>query len=293
VETSPSPKTVKEGPDTSVPNIPTGTLQIQALQQTERKHMTQIRLLLPALLLAAAAAVQAQAPAPSLTGKWHVHSTVSGNEFNSICTIAQTDKALAGTCVSDRGEVKIAGSVDGNKATWKYDSEYNGTPITLVYTGAFDDKGKLAGTVDVQPFGVTGDFDVSPADAAATAAPATAAAPPAATAPATAAVAAPASLAGKWHNHTTVNGTDYDSDCVFTQTDKAIAGTCKSDQGEVKIAGTYDAGKATWKGDSEYQGTPINLTYTGAFDASGKLVGTVDVEPFAVTGDFELKPTAN
>jgi hypothetical protein len=106
-------------------------------------------------------------------------------------------------------------------------------------------------------------------------------------------VAAPTSLAGKWHNHTTVSGTDYDSDCVITQTDKAIAGTCKSDNGEVKITGTYDGGKVTYKFDSDYQGTPINLTYTGAFDDKGKVVGIVDVQPFAVTGDFEMKPAQN
>jgi len=251
------------------------------------------RLVLPALLLFVSAAASAQTPAPSLSGKWKVHSIVSGNEYNSTCTITQTGNAFAGTCVSEQGETKMAGSVDGSKATWKVDTDYQGTPITLTYTGAFDAKGKLTGSLEVQPFGVTGDFDVSAADAAAALA-TTAAAMPAAgtTAPASAApaVAAPASLAGKWHNHTSVQGTDYDSDCVITQTDKAIAGSCKSDNGEIKIAGTYDSGKVTIKGDSEYQGTPINLTYTGAFDASGKLVGTVDVQPFAVSGDFELKP---
>jgi hypothetical protein len=242
------------------------------------------------VLFAGVASAQAQAPAPSLTGKWKIHIAIGGNEQDQKCSFTQTDKTLAGTCDSDHGEVKVAGSVDGNKATWKFDSEYNGTPITLVYTGAFDDKGKLAGSVEVQPFNVTGDFAVSPADSAA--APAAAAAP-APTAPAAPAVAAPTALTGKWHNHTTVNGTDYDSDCVIAQTDKAIAGTCKSDNGEIKIAGTYDSGKVTYKGDSEYQGTPINLTYTGAFDATGKLVGTVDVAPFNVSGDFEMKPTQN
>ncbi len=246
------------------------------------------------LLASGAATAQGQAPAattaPSLTGKWKVHSNVSGNDHNATCTITQTDKALAGTCVADQGETKLVGTVDGSKASWKIETEYNGTPITLVYTGTFDSTGKLTGSLEVQPFGVTGDFDVSAADAAA---PATATAPAASAAPASAPVAAPASIAGKWHNHTTVQGTDYDSDCAFTQTDKAIAGTCKSDNGEIKIAGTYDAGKVTIKGDSEYQGTPINLTYTGAFDATGKLVGTVDVAPFNVSGDFELKAIAN
>ena len=152
--------------------------------------MTQNRLRILALsviaLLAFAgvASAQAQAPAPSLTGKWKVHFNVSGNEYTSTCTMTQTDKVLAGTCVSEQGETKLAGSVEGSKTTWKIDTEYNGTPITLVYTGAFDDKGKLTGSLEAQPFGVTGDFDVSAADAAG--APATAAAPAPAAAPATA-----------------------------------------------------------------------------------------------------------
>jgi hypothetical protein len=268
--------------------------------------------LLPALFFIAFAAIaqaQAQAPAPSLTGKWKIHIVVAGNEQDQKCSFTQTDKALAGTCDSDLGPAKVTGSVDGNKATWKFDSEYQGTPITLTYTGAFDDKGKLSGSVDVAPFNVTGDFDLSPADAAA----ATSAAAPngAATAPSTGApggvpstVAAPsasaaitasgptASIAGSWHVHSIVSGSEYDSNCVIAQTDKVIAGTCKSDNGEVKIAGTVDGPKATWKFDSEYQGTPINLTYTGAFDDKGKFSGTVDVQPFNVSGDFLMTPVA-
>jgi len=251
------------------------------------------------LIVAAAIPAQAQASAPSpaappsLTGKWKVHIDVAGNEQNQQCSFTQTDKALAGTCATDQGEVKVTGSVEGNKATWKFDSEYNGTPITLTYTGAFDDKGKLTGTVDVAPFNVSGDFDVSPADAA-TATGVAANAPPTVATPSTSAAATSAgptsSLAGNWHVHVTVNGTDYESDCVFTQTDKAIGGTCKTDNGDAKVAGAVDGNKATWKYDSDYQGTPINLTYTGVRDDAGIVSGTVDVAPFNVTGDFKMTP---
>jgi hypothetical protein len=278
-----------------------------------RKHFLPALFLLSLILLVAAAAVPAAAQTPvkapvaalSLTGKWKVHIAVGGNEQDQQCSFTQTDKTLEGTCDSDHGEVKITGSVDGIKATWKFDSEYQGTPITLTYTGVFDDKGKLTGSVDVAPFNVTGDFEVSAADAAAAAAPATAAgAAPGAAGNAPVTVAAPSasaastaggpatSLTGSWHVHSIVSGSDYESDCVITQTDKVIAGTCKSDNGEVKIAGSVDGTKATWKFDSEYQGTPINLTYAGAFDDKGKFTGTVDVQPFAVSGDFMMTPAA-
>ncbi len=59
-------------------------------------------------------------------------------------------------------DVQITGSIDGTKLTWKYDSDYNGTPLTLTYTATLDDSGKIAGSVEVQPFGVTGDFTASP-----------------------------------------------------------------------------------------------------------------------------------
>jgi len=258
-------------------------------------------LLLPELLILSigiSASAQTPAPAPSLIGNWKVHIVVAGNEQDQKCSFTQTDKAIAGTCDSDHGPVKVTGSVDGNKATWKFDSEYQGTPITLTYTGAFDDKGKLSGSIDVQPFNVSGDFDVSPADAAAQVTATTAATNAPVTVAASSASAAstaggPAtSLTGSWHVHTTVQGTDYESDCVLTQTDKALAGTCKSDMGESKLAGSVDGTKATWKYDSEYQGTPITLTYTGAFGDKGKFGGTVDVQPFAVTGDFLMTPTA-
>jgi hypothetical protein len=34
--------------------------------------------------------------------------------------------------------------------------------LTLVYTATLDDSGKIAGIVEVQPFGVTGDFTATP-----------------------------------------------------------------------------------------------------------------------------------
>jgi hypothetical protein len=49
--------------------------------------------------------------------------------------------------------------VDGAKVTWSFESEYNGTPLTIKYTAALDATvGKIAGTVSVDPFGVEGDF---------------------------------------------------------------------------------------------------------------------------------------
>lgn len=105
----------------------------------------------------------------NMTGQWTIHNSIAGNESDQECKFVQTEAKLTGTCTGTEKEVQIAGSIDGNKVTWKYDSEYNGSPIALTYTGTLDDSGKIAGNVEVDPFSVTGDFTATPSkDAAAT-----------------------------------------------------------------------------------------------------------------------------
>lgn len=111
--------------------------------------------------LAVASAVAADNP--SVSGKWQVHSSVSGTDFDQVCTFTQKDDALAGSCVSDQGTVAISGSVKGNKVAWSYKSEYNGTPLTVQYEGAVDATAKMKGSVNVPEFGAGGDFTATQA----------------------------------------------------------------------------------------------------------------------------------
>ncbi len=105
------------------------------------------------------------APA-SLTGDWSVHNNIAGNESDQPCKLVQTDNKISGTCkTADGGEAQVSGSIDGNKATWKFDMDYNGTALTLTYTATLDDSGRVAGGVEVQPFGVSGDFTATPLSA--------------------------------------------------------------------------------------------------------------------------------
>jgi hypothetical protein len=92
-----------------------------------------------------------------LTGAWQVHTSVSGNESDAVCTFAQKDNNLTGTCATDQGASKLIGKVDGTKVSWSYDSEYNGSPLTVTYSGTLA-SGKITGDVDVEPFAVDGDF---------------------------------------------------------------------------------------------------------------------------------------
>jgi opacity protein-like surface antigen len=117
-----------------------------------------------ALLLAGSAFAAA---APNLTGEWNIHNNIAGNESDQSCKFVLADNKLTGTCKSPEDkDISIAGTIDGNKLTWQYESEYNGTPLTLTYTATLDDSGKIAGSVEVQPFGVTGDFTATPKSAA-------------------------------------------------------------------------------------------------------------------------------
>jgi hypothetical protein len=100
----------------------------------------------------------------SIGGKWNIHSNIAGNESDSVCTLTQKDTDLTGTCKTDQGESQASGKVDGNKISWSYKSDYNGSPLTVKYSGTFDSAAnKITGSVTVEEFGVDGDFTATSA----------------------------------------------------------------------------------------------------------------------------------
>ncbi len=118
-----------------------------------------MRTLLVSILMASASVLAVRADNVSLSGKWEVHSNVAGNESDVECTFIQKDNDLGGNCATDHGDRPLTGKVDGTKITWSYDSEYEGTPLTVKYSGTIDSAAaKLSGAVSVEQFGVDGDF---------------------------------------------------------------------------------------------------------------------------------------
>jgi hypothetical protein len=107
------------------------------------------------------AASSAFAASPNLIGKWTIHSSIVGNESDMTCNFIRTDAKLTGSCKGDK-DIPITGSVDGNKVIWKYDTDHDGTPLTLTYTATLSDSETFSGNVDIQPYGVTGDFTATP-----------------------------------------------------------------------------------------------------------------------------------
>lgn len=114
------------------------------------------RVVLPLVLSLAAIAFAADQP--SVSGKWQVHTTIAGTEHDITCTFTQKETDLSGSCDREEGgKVDVTGKVDGDKVTWSYKSEYNGTPLTVNHTGTLKDD-KMTGTVDVPEFSASGDF---------------------------------------------------------------------------------------------------------------------------------------
>lgn len=107
-------------------------------------------------LLTASTLLEAQTTA-SVTGKWKVH-TVMVQESDSTCTITQKDTELTGTCEGDNGKNDITGKVEGNKVTWSFKTDYNGSPLTVSYEGKLDSDAKMAGVTHVAEMGLDGDF---------------------------------------------------------------------------------------------------------------------------------------
>jgi len=108
------------------------------------------------LLLSSLASAQAPDKLP-FDGKWKVHSEIAGSVNDQNCTFIQKDTQLTGKCVTEQGEVQIGGIVEGKKVSWSYNSDYNGTPLTVKYTGTLD-SGSISGDTNVDPFGVSGIF---------------------------------------------------------------------------------------------------------------------------------------
>ena len=95
---------------------------------------------------------------PSIAGKWDLTTSVAGNDGSATCSFTIKDTTLSGTCTGEDGDHPLTGKIDGSKVTWEYKMDYNGQPLTIVYSGTLAADNDFSGTIEVQPMGVTGDF---------------------------------------------------------------------------------------------------------------------------------------
>ncbi len=115
------------------------------------------------VILMTAVVLAPAAEQTSLTGKWQLHLSIAGNESDATCDLTQSGNELSGACRAETGTAKLAGKVEANKVTWSYKIDYNGSPLTLQYSGTLGAESKINGSVTVEEFGVAGEFTAAPA----------------------------------------------------------------------------------------------------------------------------------
>jgi hypothetical protein len=118
------------------------------------------------LTLAFLAALHTVAPVDSINGSWHLKGDVAGNALDTVCELKQSGTSLTGACTNDKGEVQpITGQIADGKITFKHGGDYQGTELTITYSGKLETPTQLKGTIDVAPFSVAGTFTAEPSPA--------------------------------------------------------------------------------------------------------------------------------
>jgi hypothetical protein len=118
-------------------------------------------LMTSAVLVAATSLPTEMMAAVPTTGTWTVTGNVQGTPVNLSCALTTAaDMTVSGSCVGDDTKTHVVtGKVKDQTLTWSFNSEYDGSPITVTLTGVVDDTGaKMAGTISVDPMNADGDF---------------------------------------------------------------------------------------------------------------------------------------
>jgi hypothetical protein len=101
--------------------------------------------------------------ADTVSGTWQIHQNISGNESDLACTFTPTGDDLAGTCVAGDRTMKFTGKVSEKKVNFTVQTEYNGSPLSMAYSGTLTSSTKMTGTVIVEPYKVEGEFTATSA----------------------------------------------------------------------------------------------------------------------------------
>jgi len=95
-------------------------------------------------------------------GTWKVNGDVQGVGVVMTCVLTEADHKLSGTCTGagdDPTARPVIGQITDKGAAWSFDSQYQGTPITLTMTGEIATGGtKMNGSIAVAPFDAYGTF---------------------------------------------------------------------------------------------------------------------------------------
>jgi hypothetical protein len=118
------------------------------------------------LMLSLVSALGAAPATDSIPGKWAITGDVAGNSVKTVCTLIRTGSALTGNCTNAEGAPYVlTGTVKEKSIEFQYDIDYQGQPLTVVYTGMLPSSTEMKGTIDVKPMSVSGTFSAVPAPA--------------------------------------------------------------------------------------------------------------------------------
>jgi hypothetical protein len=121
-----------------------------------------MKLVLPLLLLSTTA-LFAQ---PTVPGSWTITGDVQGYPINETCVFTQDKDKITGSCKDAEGKAyDTTVTVSENKVVLAHGGEYEGQALTITFTGTYNDKGELAGAIDVQPLNYDGTFTAKKTEA--------------------------------------------------------------------------------------------------------------------------------
>jgi hypothetical protein len=114
------------------------------------------------LLILSTTALFAQ---PTVPGSWTITGDVQGYPITETCIFKQVADNITGSCTNSDGKTyDTTVTIDGSKVIFIHGGEYDGQPLTLTYTGTYNDKGDLSGDIDVKPLGYDGTFTAKKAE---------------------------------------------------------------------------------------------------------------------------------
>jgi hypothetical protein len=88
---------------------------------------------------AAPAAAPAGTSAVDLSGTWALQVVIESNTRTPTAVLKQDADKLTGTYKSQIGEAPVTGRIQGNEFSFQLTLTFDGTPVTIVYTGTVEE----------------------------------------------------------------------------------------------------------------------------------------------------------
>ncbi len=115
--------------------------------------MTRMAIAAVALVVTAVSVGAQEKGNVDLTGTWIMQVETAAGSGSPTFTFKQTGDKLEGTYEGTFGRVdNVKGTVKGNKATWSFTADAQGTQLNIVYTGTLE-KDTMKGTVTLGELG--------------------------------------------------------------------------------------------------------------------------------------------